>query len=202
MSPEPSPDPAEWSEAELVIACADRRAGSWEELLERYERLLHFVCRRSLRARQMPSDRDDVEEAVAQVLALLVADDGRVLRSFRGDSKLSTWLAVIATRRVARIGRKRRIRSVSIDALTEDQTTHLAADAGVESSDDERPDAGALIRAMEQLSERDRRLLQMAFLDDRTYRDIADAIGVAEGSIGQYLFRAKKRLRKIMEGKK
>lgn len=191
------PDATE--EQDLLLRCADGEDAAWGELLRRYGNFLDFIVRRALgSARGRPASADEVVDVRDEIVAWLLADDGRVLRTYRGESRLTSWLGVVVgrrARRVARRGESLRQKTVSLESLTADAASHLAYEA----SEDQTPRQLALKRlgeAIGQLSERDRTLLHGAFYEKRSYADLAEEIGVRTDSVGQLLYRAKKRLRK------
>lgn len=187
-------------ELELVRRCAAGDNDAWSGFLDQYGRFLRFVIRRAATGLH----GHEVDDLHDEIVAWLFERDGKILQSFRGESKLSSWLGVVVARRVKRLI-ARRIRdeggTVSIDALSHD--------AGAELADDGRRDTGfrapaidALRDALDALPERDRKLLTACFLQKRRYDEIAEEIGVRENSIGQLLHRAKKKLRKRLGGEK
>jgi RNA polymerase sigma-B factor len=60
-------------------------------------------------------------------------------------------------------------------------------------------DRATLQKALEQIPSRDRRVLQMRFVEDRTQSDIAAHIGVSQMQVSRILRRALERLRKAVE---
>jgi RNA polymerase sigma-B factor len=61
-------------------------------------------------------------------------------------------------------------------------------------------DRATLQEALKQIPSRDRRVLQMRFLEDRTQSDIADHIGVSQMQVSRILRRALERLRQAIDG--
>ncbi len=192
---------------ELTRRCARGDGAAWEEFLARYGPFLDFIVRRALagvRRGNLPTPTQ-VEEVREEILAWLLENDGRILRTYRGESKLTSWLGVIAGRRARRIARRGAglaSKTVSLDALTEEATTHLSIeDAAADEDADVRAQALArLATALEELPERDRNLLRGAFFDERSYEDLAAEAGVKTDSIGQLLYRAKDKLKKKLGG--
>jgi RNA polymerase sigma-70 factor (ECF subfamily) len=183
------------AERALVEACASGDAGAWSRLVRDYGRLVLHVARRSLRARGYAEE--DVEDVVHDTFAELLKDDARVLRSFRGECRLSTWLAVIAERRVSRVTRRKRLRAVPIDAAPEDEVVAAGAAAEDDAADAALPAApSALWQAVTDLPERDRALLTLYYQEKKKHKEIAERLGLATGSVGQLLFRARERLRR------
>lgn len=196
-------------EVDLLRRCAKGDDAAWEEFLARYGPFIDFIVRRALVGvrRGNPPTPHQVEETREEVLAWLLDKDGRVLETYRGESKITSWLGVVVGRRARRIARRGAglaSRTVSLDALTEDAATHLAVE---EAAADEDQDVRAaaltrVARALDELPERDRALLRGAFFDERSYTDLAEEIGVKPDSVGQLLFRAKDKLKRKLGGLK
>jgi RNA polymerase sigma factor (sigma-70 family) len=194
----------ETEETLLVRRCAEGEDAAWEELLHRYGAFLNYMIRRALvacRGGRVPSV-DEVEEIRDEIVAWLLANEGRVLKTYRGESRLTSWLGVVVGRRARRLARRGaglRERTVSLDSLTPEATSHLALDP----REDQTPRQLALAQltdAIERLSERDRLLLRGAFYEKRSYAELAQELGVRTDSIGQLLYRAKSRLKKHLGG--
>jgi RNA polymerase sigma-70 factor, ECF subfamily len=56
-----------------------------------------------------------------------------------------------------------------------------------------------VVRGFDELSPADRRILRLAHVEGRSYRDIAELMGVAPSTTGTRLFRARARLRRVLE---
>jgi len=197
-------DSARADDQALLERCADGEDEAWTELLRRYGAFLDYMVRRALigsRGGRMPS-LHEVEEIRDEVVAWLLENEGRVLRTYRGESKLTSWLGVVVGRRARRLARRGeglRSKTVSLDALTADAASHLA----VEEEPETTPRQLALKKlgeAIGALSERDRTLIKGAFYEKRSYAELADELGVRTDSIGQLLYRAKTRLKKSLGG--
>ena len=192
------PDPRV-EEVALVQRCAAGDDDAWADLLRQYGRFLDFMVRRALAgARGRIPSPDEVDEVRDEVLAWLIADDNRVLKTYRGESRLTSWLGVVVgrrARRIARRGESLRMKTVSLDALTADAASQLVRDPGADQTPRHRALA-QLADAVEKLSERDRLLIRGTFYEKRSYAELAAELGVRTDSVGQLLFRAKKRLKK------
>jgi RNA polymerase sigma factor (sigma-70 family) len=115
------------------------------------DRAIRFVCRR----RRLP--RDQADDLASDVYLRLLQHDGAVLRSYRGDSSLNTFLVVVIERvlldaRIARDGKfrpsasARRLGRVAIaleqlvyrDGLSLTESAHLLRSRlGIDDTDDE-----------------------------------------------------------------
>ncbi len=119
----------------------------------------------------------------------------RHLDSYRGDSGLYAWLRRIAVN--THLNKKRK-KSVTFMRLfgdvsgSEDWTDGEAApDTGAESGDLR----AHIDRALESLSPRERSAFVMRHYQDMSTRDVAEAMGVADGTVKSLLFRATGKLR-------
>jgi RNA polymerase sigma factor (sigma-70 family) len=191
----------------LLRRCANGEDEAWTEFLSRYGPFLEFIVRKALTStrRGTPPTQTRVEEIRDELLAWFLENDGRVLKTYRGEAKITSWLGVVAGRRARRIARRGlglSSKCVSLDALTEDAATHLAVEHAA-ADEDEGVRAQALARvasALEELPERDKALLRGAFFEDRSYEQLAQDVGVKADSIGQLLYRAKDKLKKKLGG--
>lgn len=117
----------------------------------------------------------------------------RSLPSFHGASAADTWLYRVALNTALAFSRRHR---------TGRATTSLD-DEGADMEDSAQEDVGELLdanartdrlyAAIDQLNEVDKMLITM-YLDERSYHDIADVIGIGAGHVGVRLHRIKKML--------
>jgi RNA polymerase sigma-70 factor, ECF subfamily len=83
---------------ELLKRCLGRQPGSWNDFVDRYLGLVYHVINHASHLRSVTLRPEDVEDLAAEVLLQIVADDYAVLRQFRKESSLATYLTVIARR--------------------------------------------------------------------------------------------------------
>lgn len=127
----------------------------------------------------------------------------KALPGFRGGSSLKTWLARIA--RNACLDRMRRAQTERTDSLASGDAAEPPrelADPTVSTPDEtvrSREMAGVLRAALARLDEAHRTALQLRFVDDLSYAEIAAATGVHIGTVMSRLFNGKRKLRAIVE---
>src|SRR6267142_2984499 len=117
----------ETSPAELLRECGEKLTDRalWAKFQERFQGLIFLYLLRALRYRNIQEDAAGIVPDLAQeVYMKLVQHDGRILRSFRGETEFSVmaFLAKIATNVVQDYHRhsgreKRRGQVISIDAV-------------------------------------------------------------------------------------
>lgn len=114
------------------------------------------------------------------------------LRSFRGLARFRTWLYTIACRQLADY-RRRNPQAESIDALPQ-VAAGFASDSTCAS--DSRHDVEVALQA---LTERERTVALLFFLEDRPIKEICRITGYPEGSVKSYISRSKTKMAKALK---
>jgi RNA polymerase sigma-70 factor (ECF subfamily) len=136
-----------------------------------------------------PADREDICQEVFMKTY-------RNLAGFRFESKLSTWIARVAYNTC--INHLEKKREVLLEEFRPDLETldELAGDAGRPDEAAEETDVSLRLRAeIESLPVAYRTVLTLYHLQEMTYREIGDIMGLPEGTVKSHLFRARKHLR-------
>jgi RNA polymerase sigma-70 factor, ECF subfamily len=177
----------------LLKQCLSQQSGAWQDFVDRFIGLIVHVIQHAAHARSAPLSRDDVEDLCSEVFVTLLANDFAVLRNFRGESSLATYLSVIARRVVVReIASRRRAQAMGhVDAHRAAlHQAHVDGDTGrIESAEE-------VALMLSGLSERDAAIVRRYHLDGRSYREISAELGVPENTIGPTLSRARAQLRR------
>lgn len=103
------------------------------------------------------------------------------------------WLYGIAFRVLSNHRRSRDRREHLVTRLSLERAPNLDTD------DNDPFDAEYLLRALRELKQREIELLEFAYWEKLSYRDIALALGVSENAVGIRITRAKKNLRSLLE---
>ena len=133
-----------------------------------------------------PADRDDL---IAEVFAGIVEGDYAVLRHFRGESSLATYLTVIARRIVVRELLKHRSLATLSDAAGRSTATAIAP-----RSSSELPTGTRSRNCLSELDGKEAEAVRMYHLESKSYAEIGAAIHMPENSIGPLLSRARTKL--------
>jgi RNA polymerase sigma-70 factor (ECF subfamily) len=177
----------------LLKQCLSQHPGAWQDFVDRFIGLFVHVVRHTAHVRSVPVDDADVEDLCSEVFLTLLADDFAVLRAFRGDCSLATYLTVIARRVVVREITKRR-RAQALGHVDAHHSTLNAADADSPMARIENREEVAAM--LEGLPDREATIIRQFHLDGKTYREISSELGVPENTIGPTLSRARDRLKK------
>jgi len=166
-------------EEDLVRACAAGNPEAWRQFSQLYYDWVLRVTRSTLRRHTGSSSEADAEDAAAEVFRQLVERDHALLRSLRPPYHLKAWLAIVARRSVNKLLRKR------VPAPPPKEPPPPP------------PDQAALAGLLGRLPTSDRLLLQLFFIDGRSYEEIAAVLGISPESVGKQKFRALEKLRAL-----
>jgi RNA polymerase sigma-70 factor (ECF subfamily) len=176
----------DFDERELIERCRTGDDMAFGELVDRYKNLVYGLVWRMLPDRSLVDD-------LAQDVFLKVY---RGLPYFRGDARVSTWIYRIVAN-VCAEGRRRRPVEVSLDGQADGQRRPQfgatdAAFAEIELRD-------RLEKAISQLPDNYRMLIAAHYLDGVQYEALAEALDMPLGTVKTHLYRAKKRLRELLQ---
>lgn len=116
--------------------------------------------------------------------------------SYRGESPVSTWLFGIAQFKVLtarrQLGQKRR---TALRATTDEELVGFPDPRDATSSLEARQQLVELLSLLERLPFGQREVLRLAFLEGRSYAEIAEELGISEDNVKVRVSRARSRLR-------
>ncbi len=178
------------ADRELVNAVLADAPGAFARLVTTHQNLCRHIIQRLVRD---PEDtRDLCQETFLRV--------HRTLRQYRGDSALGTWIGRIAWNLALRhLQRKRIPLAEPARDGGQDPLDRVADDADVETAAVDDEHAALLHGAIERLPPVQRGVLTLYHLDELPIADIAAVTGLAEGTVKSHLFRARARLRQLLE---
>ncbi len=149
-------------------------------LIKQHERLVSHMIGRLI-------DNAEDREELCQDVFLRVHEK---LREFNFQSRLSTWIATIAYRHAVNQLRKKKIK-VSDIPDEESFTSHfIAEDNPEEKLADENMD-DLVMKFISWLPTQYKAVLTLYHLEGMSYPEIGEATGMPEGTVKNYLFRAR-----------
>jgi RNA polymerase sigma-70 factor (ECF subfamily) len=179
----------------LLQRCLSREPNAWEAFVDRFLGLVVHVVRHTAKSRSIQVSPQDEEDLVAEFFVTVVRDDFALLRRFRLESSLATYLAVVARRVVVR----ELLRRSSTARLNDGGTPHVAfagvADASSDSPETRISNREEVERLMRSLTGPEADVVRLYHLEGRSYREISSAIGIPENSVGPTLSRARAKMR-------
>ena len=173
------------AEHELLERVKTHDVDAFEKLYRIYQpRLSRFVS-------NLVKRTQIVEEVLNDTMMVVWQTAG----SFRGTSKLSTWVFAIAYRKALKARMRRP------DPVEDDQ-------AELRPSNDPAPDAelersrvhGALVGAMAGLSAEQRAVVDLTYFHGLGYREIAEILSCPVDTVKTRMFHARRRLKQALSG--
>jgi RNA polymerase sigma-70 factor, ECF subfamily len=161
----------------LIAQALEHDEDAWRQLVERYASYIYAIA-----IRGFGIDSEDAREVVQE--SLLKLFEG--LRSYRGEGEFRAWLRQIV--RNTALGYLRRRRST--EALDE-----TLRDSQQEETLERIERAFTLREAMGTLHESCRRMISLFFFEGRSYKDIAAALAIPEGTVASRIARCVAKLR-------
>src|SRR5690242_11203097 len=170
----------------LVRQCLEGSEEAWGNLIEKYKNLIFSI------PVKVGLSQDDATEVFQMVCAELV----KQLSNLRKPRALPQWLIKVATHESFRTANRNR-RFVEVDANVEDNAGLNNARRADEIFREAERDQ-LLRNAISALQPRCQKLISMLFFEEPalSYEQIAQRLGLAEGSIGFIRGRCLERLRK------
>lgn len=179
----------------LLKQCLARTPGAWQDFVDRFIGLFVHVVQHTANSRSIRLSADDVDDLCSEIFLTLLKGDFAVLRHFKAQSSLATYLTVIARRIVIH----ELVRRKKEEALGHVAAHQAAVDAaGREESGVQRiEDAEEVAELIKRLAPREAAVVRMYHLEGKSYREISNAQGVPENSIGAILSRSRDKLKSI-----
>lgn len=182
------------TEEELIAKAARGDQDAFAQLLERHQSKVYGL---TLRLTGSPEDAMDLTQET-------FFNAWRGLPSFHGQSKFSTWLYRLATNAaIDFLRREKRRGAAAITPLyTEDDPDRVLdiPDRRFTPQDElERKELRqAIQRGLDQLSDEHRQALVLRELTGLSYAEIAQVLGIEEGTVKSRISRARLALRKVL----
>jgi len=146
-------------------------------------------------ARAYTLTSDDCQDLAQEILL----QAWRSLPKFEGRSKVATWFYRVALHTAMNWHRKDKPRRSRQQPLLEVHTLNNGACSAEQAQRKDTIDR--LYGAIHQLPEAETALV-LLYLDQLSYREMSEVLGISESNVGVKLSRAKKSLRIKMEGKR
>ena len=175
-------------ENEIIRSVLRGNVNDFEKLVTAYEKNVYNIALR------MVGDPDDAADMTQETFIKAY----RALSGFRGDSKFSSSLYRIASNVCLDFLRSRsRHPQVSLSTVDEDdRATFELPDMRQNPEEQLMKKLGmeAVRRGLEQLPEQQRQILVLRELGGLSYAELAQTLGLEEGTVKSRIFRARKRL--------
>jgi RNA polymerase sigma-70 factor (ECF subfamily) len=171
----------------LVARCREGDLGAFEELYRTHAGRLYSLAFRML------GNAADAEDQLQEIFL----SAHRKLESYRGDAALGTWLYRLAMNQILDYVRSRAARAGQLTDGLDDAT--VLADALGHRLADRAIDRIDLERALGELPEGCRAAFVLHDVDGLEHKEIAQVLGIAEGTSKSQVHKARLRLRGLLQ---
>lgn len=173
----------ETEDRDLVVRLNGGDRAAFDELMRRHEDRVFAVCLRIMRHREAALDA--VQDTFLTVF--------RKADQFRGDSQFSTWLYRVAVNTC--YDHLRRAKRRPADPLPDDHDPIDATSGDELEAVELRPD---LTAALAEIGEEFRSAIILADVEGLSLTEVAEILGVAEGTVKSRLHRGRRHLARIL----
>ncbi|MFT5885045.1 MAG: RNA polymerase sigma factor (sigma-70 family) [Arcticibacterium sp.] len=175
-------------EEALIEAVLEGNQEAYGRFVKQYERLVFYVVQKLV-------DREEDVEDLAQDIFMKVF---KHLKNFKRESKLSTWISQIAYRESLNYLKKQKRFTES--KVEEHEFLQLADTAKTPEELSTSSDIGVLVKhAVSLLPEHYRQVLVLYHMEEFSYPEIGEITGMPEGTVKNYIFRARKLLKEQLD---
>lgn len=174
----------------LLARCTEGAPGAWEDFVDRFIPLIVHVVNATAQSRFGEIESQTRDDIVSEVFLKLIDKDFAILRKFRGQSSLGTYLVVVS-RRIAgrRLAKLSRVAGIPLDMDLADEHSESAS---VENNEEVQS-------LLSKMPSEEATAIRMYHLEEKSYRDIGTQIGIPENSVGPLLSKARSRLKSLRE---
>jgi RNA polymerase sigma-70 factor (ECF subfamily) len=159
---------------------------AFRKILQKHHSLVYSVVR------AVAGPRAETDDIMQEVFIKIFG----ALRDYRGDAQLSTWIYRIARNEAINAIQKRRLPSIPID-----ECDNLAADEeSPETSHDRKITRERLEHFIQRLDEGQRLAIELRYMGEKSYEEIAEIMDIPVGTVKTYIHRAKLSLRRMITG--
>ncbi|KLU03978.1 transcriptional control [Rhodopirellula islandica] len=186
---------------QLLQRCLDREPRAWQDFVDRFVGLVVHVVNRTAMGRGLSMDESTRDDMVAEVFLVIIRHDFAVLRRFRRQCSLATYLTIVARRVVVRrltakaaVTGNRDPASLSNGHTNNGSANGHAAPTQVNGELQRIENAEEVEHLLLRLDPREASVVRMYHLEGKSYQEISQAVGVSENTIGPMLHRARAKM--------
>ncbi len=168
----------------LVEKTLEGDGRAFGKLVRRHHDLVFSVVR-SIMGR-----RDDAEDVVQEIFIKIY----RNLAGYRGDARLSTWIYRIARNEAINAVKRSRIDTETLD----ESSRHVGTEKNPEERFERKLSKQLVEELLEPLEEQHRIAIELRYMGEKSYAEIAEIMDIPIGTVKTYLYRAKAAMKKSL----
>lgn len=173
----------------LVKRVLSNEPGSFDELVRQYQKLVWHIISR------LVQNQEDTLELSQEVFLQVYCKLGQ----YKGQSRLATWIGRIAYHFAVRFLQKQGRAIDESDAEVDEETKLEEEQAEFIQQHQLRTQ---ILKAMEQLPLIQQTIVSLYHLEEMTLLEISQVCDLPQGTIKSHLYRARKRLKQLLQSKR
>lgn len=178
----------------LVQELKQGNEAAFKQVVDSYQNMVYNTCLAIVKS------EEDAEDLAQEVFVQVFQS----INSFKGESKLSTWIYRIATTKSLDFERKkkRKKRFGFMRSIFGDDSQVIINPPDFQHPGlllDQKENAGILFKAIDQLPENQRMAFILNKVEGLSYQEVSEVLETSVSSIESLLHRAKNNLKKILE---
>jgi RNA polymerase sigma-70 factor (ECF subfamily) len=180
------------SDITIIEAFLGGDEAAFDSLIDRYKHKVHRMIL------GLVGDIYDAEELTQDVFVIVFSK----LHTFKKNAAFSTWLYTVVQNKVKNYWIRKKIRqTLSLDWLMETTGFDLVGDTekSTEATMEEKERIAAVTKGLDSLPLKWRQVLTLRELNEMSYDDIAGVLKCSVGTVKSRLFRAKEKLKAVLE---
>jgi RNA polymerase sigma-70 factor (ECF subfamily) len=179
----------------LLARCLAKKPDAWKDFVDRYTGLVIHVIHHSAQSRSLRISPEDREDLASEVFLEIVRNDFALLRHFRGESSLATYLTVVARRVVVHeLLKRKKLATLAEPADGAGGAHHENGNATPTERVENRDEVERLLSELEGT---EAEIVRLYHLEGKSYQEISSTVGMPENSIGPTLSRARLKMRRV-----
>jgi len=178
------------TDLELIERCLNRDESAWEQIIQRYRRKVFGIAYKF-------TGRFEEAEDLTQEVFLKVY---KALESYKKEQDFSWWLVSISRNACIdyyrSVKRERKVLSDNLDKLKEFKFEGLSPQGSLEAAERSQ----RLRQSLSELPDDLRKVLILRDLKGLSYKEIADQLGLVEGTVKSRIHRGRNELAEKIKG--
>ncbi len=182
----------------LVARCISGDDAARAEFINTYDPLLQRAVQRRLnRYNPRGAFTGEAEDIRHEIYLKLFAQRCKALEGVRNTHSLDAWLVAVAQNHTVSYMRKRLVLDqASEEGMAEAEAPHSEVPDQTAIQNETKARVHAALR---RLDDKDRLVLQLYYLYNQKYAEIAEALGMNINTVASRLMRAKEKLRELLQ---
>lgn len=179
-------------ESVIIKRCLKKDKRAWSVFIERYSRLVHWAIRKRLAISGFRCNEADIEDIFQEVFLAILK--GQKLLQLKNAKFIPGWLAMVASNKTIDFMRQKARQEQNLVA-----DTPVFKDCTFEENLLSRDMASLIKEIINTLSDKERIIISLNLLEERTHKEIAHILGMSTNSVSTVIARTKEKLQQSLK---